>query len=394
MANRTLMIGTMQHRHDTASNWYSKNPILAEGEIGVETDTGIIKGGDGTTPWNSLKQPSSYILPNATSSVLGGVKVGDNISVSDGMISVANGSTSAKGVVQLSSSVNSSSTSLAATASAVKSAYDLANSKQSPATSLSGYGIADAYTKDEVDNLIANSGGSGGSTSGTADRLTTARTISLSTDATGSVAFDGSQDVTLAVTLANSGVTASSYGQSANTTLSNGGSFKVPYLTIDKKGRVTKAYTRTVTLPNIETGGSSGGGDISLGYFPAESYWFLDNSSAFPTYHQSGVQFYAFDLGAIYVGVPRYVSIQGSYSDDGSPLTCYGVTTIAASSSDLEYCAWYDQGHTEFNSGTYPLEAFTLQVPYYSLDDSYHAYVLITGNIIQDLSKLTVICYQ
>lgn len=100
--------------------------------------------------------PSAYTLPNATSSTLGGVKVGTNISVSSGTISVANGSTSAKGVVQLSSSTSSTSTSLAATASAVKSAYDLANGKQSPATTLAGYGITNAYTKTEVDNAINN----------------------------------------------------------------------------------------------------------------------------------------------------------------------------------------------------------------------------------------------
>ena len=76
--------------------------------------------------------------------------------MSSGTISVADSSTSAKGVVQLSSAINSTSTTLAATASAVKSAYDLANGKQSPATSLSGYGITDAYTKTEVDNAIAN----------------------------------------------------------------------------------------------------------------------------------------------------------------------------------------------------------------------------------------------
>ena len=96
----------------------------------------------------------TYTLPNATSSTLGGVKVGTNISVSSGAISVANGSTSTKGVVQLSSATNSTSTSLAATASAVKAAYDLANGKQSPATTLSGYGITNAYTKTEVDNLL------------------------------------------------------------------------------------------------------------------------------------------------------------------------------------------------------------------------------------------------
>lgn len=101
--------------------------------------------------------PSAYTLPNATSSTLGGVKVGTNISVSSGTISVADGSTSAKGVVQLSSSTSSTSTSLAATASAVKSAYDLANGKQSPATTLAGYGITNAYTKTEVDAKIPTS---------------------------------------------------------------------------------------------------------------------------------------------------------------------------------------------------------------------------------------------
>ena len=89
----------------------------------------------------------TYTLPAATSSVLGGVKVGTNISVSSGTISVANGSTSAKGVVQLTDSTSSTSTTTAATPASVKSAYDLANGKQSPATTLSGYGITDAYTK-------------------------------------------------------------------------------------------------------------------------------------------------------------------------------------------------------------------------------------------------------
>lgn len=48
------------------------------------------------------------------------------------------------------------STTKAATPSAVKAAYDLAAGKQSPATSLAGYGIADAYTKDEVDAKMSS----------------------------------------------------------------------------------------------------------------------------------------------------------------------------------------------------------------------------------------------
>jgi hypothetical protein len=41
-------------RRDTAANWTTENPILAEGEPGLETDTGRIKYGDGTTAWVSL----------------------------------------------------------------------------------------------------------------------------------------------------------------------------------------------------------------------------------------------------------------------------------------------------------------------------------------------------
>ena len=96
-----------------------------------------------------------YTLPEATTTVLGGVKVGTNIAVSNGVISVADGSTTVKGVVQLTDSTSSTSTTTAATPAAVKSAYDLANSKQSPATTLSGYGITDAYTKTEVDTKVA-----------------------------------------------------------------------------------------------------------------------------------------------------------------------------------------------------------------------------------------------
>ena len=108
-------------------------------------------------PANAEFTDTKYTLPNATSSVLGGVKVGANISVSDGTISVANGSTSAKGVVQLTNSTSSTSTTTAATPASVKSAYDLAKGKQSPATTLAGYGIGDAYTKTEVDSLVGKS---------------------------------------------------------------------------------------------------------------------------------------------------------------------------------------------------------------------------------------------
>jgi hypothetical protein len=49
MANR------IQLRRDGAQQWANINPILAQGELGIEIDTSRIKIGDGVTPWNSLR---------------------------------------------------------------------------------------------------------------------------------------------------------------------------------------------------------------------------------------------------------------------------------------------------------------------------------------------------
>lgn len=48
------MAQQIQLRRDTSSNWSSVNPILAQGELGIEINTGKFKLGDGTTAWNSL----------------------------------------------------------------------------------------------------------------------------------------------------------------------------------------------------------------------------------------------------------------------------------------------------------------------------------------------------
>lgn len=98
---------------------------------------------------------NNYSLPNATSDILGGVKVGTNISVSSGTISVATGTTSAMGVVKLENAA-SESTTTAATPAAVKAVKDIADGKAEKATTLSGYGIEDAYTKTEIDNKVSS----------------------------------------------------------------------------------------------------------------------------------------------------------------------------------------------------------------------------------------------
>lgn len=83
----------------------------------------------------------------------------------------------------------------------------------------------------------------------TATKWQTARTLSWSGDATGSMSVDGTANKSATLTLANSGVTAGSYGPSANISPGVGGTFNVPYFTVDAKGRITSASTKVVTMP-------------------------------------------------------------------------------------------------------------------------------------------------
>ena len=48
------MATRLQIRRGTAAQWAAANPILAQGEPGEETDTAILKVGDGVTAWTAL----------------------------------------------------------------------------------------------------------------------------------------------------------------------------------------------------------------------------------------------------------------------------------------------------------------------------------------------------
>lgn len=63
--------------------------------------------------------------------------------------------------------------------------------------------------------------------------------------------------------LPTSGVAAGSYGPSGNQSPAHGGTFSVPSITADAKGRVTSASTKTVTLPTYSTATSSADGLMS-----------------------------------------------------------------------------------------------------------------------------------
>lgn len=62
----------IQLRRDTAANWASVNPILAQGEVGLELDTAKLKWGDGVNNWNTLPYfPASLISGAVQSGAIG-----------------------------------------------------------------------------------------------------------------------------------------------------------------------------------------------------------------------------------------------------------------------------------------------------------------------------------
>ena len=67
MATNSVKV-TLQIRHDEARDWTTRNPVLAQGEYGLETDTFLIKVGDGVRDWAHLpylnKLDSSYFKWN------------------------------------------------------------------------------------------------------------------------------------------------------------------------------------------------------------------------------------------------------------------------------------------------------------------------------------------
>lgn len=72
MPTATTVPVKMAQRRDTAANWTSVNPTLLAGEIGIESDTGKLKIGNGSSAWSSLSYIPAFSLTGLPVSVAQG----------------------------------------------------------------------------------------------------------------------------------------------------------------------------------------------------------------------------------------------------------------------------------------------------------------------------------
>lgn len=162
MATQTLKNVILQLRTGSATQWAASTRILAVGEPGVETDSGRIKIGDGTNLWSALPWSGAAIIKSGTNGVL-----------------TVNGAD----VV-----VYSLPTATSDTLGGIKS------------SSGTGKVTVDSATGTASVGNVAS-----------ADKLATARTISLSGDVTGSGSFNGSANLAITTALSGQAFTAGTY---------------------------------------------------------------------------------------------------------------------------------------------------------------------------------------
>jgi len=157
------------------------------------------------------------------------------VSISDNMMQYANGNTANTVDIGFFGNYVNSGTKYATFF------YDASASSASEASFTLGHSITapgNNVTDFTLGRLVANLTGELTGNASTATKLATARTISITGDATWTVTFDGSANVTAGLTLANSGVTAGSYGLAGS----------VPQITFDSKGRATLAANVAISI--------------------------------------------------------------------------------------------------------------------------------------------------
>ena len=157
-----------------AKSAWNADVVLLKGEIGIETDTGLFKIGDGATTWSNLKYANEVINNLTSDSTVAALSAAQGKALKAAIDAVAGGTLTVP----------------VATASKVGGLLSQ--------TDVVGGVKVEADGKANVAEVAK------------AQKLSTARTFTLAGDATGSASFDGSADAEITVAIAD--VTADKHG--------------------------------------------------------------------------------------------------------------------------------------------------------------------------------------
>lgn len=162
----------LKQRYDTEANWTSVNPVLLKGEIAISSDKdGKYKVGDGSSKWSALPYAYQSSLDAKQATIIGAATTiaSSNLTANRALISNSSGKVAISAVTD---------TELGYLDGVTSNIQTQLNSKSTT-------GHTHNYAGSSSAGGIANS----------ANKLATARTVTVSGDMTGSFIFDGSQNV-------------------------------------------------------------------------------------------------------------------------------------------------------------------------------------------------------
>jgi hypothetical protein len=255
-----LAEGTTNLYH-TAARARSALSVTSNTGISYNSSTGVF--GLGSIPNSSLTNNSITI--NGTSVALGGTRILDTDAINEGSTNQYYTNARSRGALSAGTGISYNSTTGAISTSAIPNA-SLSNSSVTVGTTAIALG-ASSTTLGGLTSVTSTSftGALTGNadTATTAGKWTTARTITLGGDLTGSVSFDGSANATLTATVAANSValgtdTTGDYVGSlvagTGITLSNNtGEGATPTVTVDTSTIATRSYVDTAVAGKDNT---------------------------------------------------------------------------------------------------------------------------------------------
>lgn len=242
----------IQYRRDTGANWTANNPVLLEGEVGLDTDNYKFKIGTGVATWNSLaysigdwntltNKPSTFTpTTENVQDIVGAMVSGNSESGVSAVYQDSDGT--------LDFNVNDPVISLTGPVTGSATMTNLGNvsiatSIPDPVITLTGP-VTGSATMTNLGNVsIATN---------IPDPV-----ITLSGEITGSAVMTNLGNVNINTTIPNTGVTAGSYGSGS----------AIPTFTVNANGMLTVAGTAALSLSYNGTSGvlSAGGSTVDLG---------------------------------------------------------------------------------------------------------------------------------